>query len=201
MKQISIVLAFSSPALHAKMRAELLLHPELEILYDAKTPAEAIAQTRLRQPQIVLCDRGMLADGQMNAIAQQARVVSLLVLVSMGDECLTVRVPVPVAAVIPSSHRPGELAERLRAVIDAPSSFTEPGVRLSRHLAPPSERLDLAPMNYDPGRIPSLPRSGRLSWLSDRQAEDPSPLPTGAEELTKIPFMKSVFDPSGENRD
>ena len=198
MKQISVLLACSSPALHAKYHSEVQLHPALELLYDAKTPGEAVIQTRIHQPQIVLCDRGMLADGQMNAIAQQATVVSLLVLVCMGED--NVRVPVPVAGIIPSTHRPGDLAERLQAIVDAPSSFIEPAMRLSTHLAPPSERLNLSPISYDPSRMPSLPRSGRLTWLSDRQSEaPPSPQPTGAEELTKKPFMKSVFDPpSGE---
>jgi len=200
MKQISVLLACSSPALHAKYLSEVQLHPALALLYDAKTTIEAIIQTRIRQPQIVLCDRGMLADGQMNAIAQQANVVSLLVLVRIGED--NVRVPVPVAGIIPSSHRPGDLAERLQAIIDAPSSFIEPARRLSTHLAPPSERLNLSPISYDPSRMPSLPRSGRLTWLSDRQSEElPSPLPTGTEELTKKPFMKSVFDPPSGNRE
>ena len=193
MKQITVLLAFTSPDLHAKPRSEVLLQPDLELLHDAKTPAEAVAQTRLHQPQIVLCDRGMLADGQMNGIAQQARVVSLLVLVIMGEESVPTRVPVPVAGIIPSGHRPGDLAVRLQTIIDAPSSFVEPSVRLSKHLAPPSERFKLEPMSYDPSRIPSLPRSGRLAWLSDQQSTQLPP--AGEQEPVKKPFMKSIFDP------
>ncbi len=201
MKQISVLLAFSSPALHARIRSEVLLQPELALLYDAKTPGEAVAQTAHHQPQVVLCDRGMLADGQMNAIAQQARVVSLLILVTMGVESAPVRVPVPVAGVIPSNHQPGSLAEKLQAIMDAPSSFIEPSVRLSKHLAPPSERIKLEPMSYDPGRIPSLPRSGRLTWLSDQQRASSPPGPTDAQELAKKPFMKSIFDPPTGSQD
>ncbi len=200
MKQVSVLLALASPTLRAKIRSEVLLDPNLALLYDARTPAEAVAQTTLHQPQVVLCDRGMLAGGEMNAVAQQARVVSLLVLVTMGEDNVIARVPVPVAGVIPANHRLGDLAERLQTIIDAPSAFIEPAVRLSRHLAPPSERLNLSPMSYDPGRIPSLPHSGRLTWLSDHEPEPTLPLPTGAQELTKKPFMKSVFDPPGEDR-
>jgi len=169
MRQISVVLALSSPSLHAKLRTQILMDPEFVLMYDAGTPAEAVAKTRLLQPQVVLCDRGILADGQMVAIAQQTRVVSLLVLIAMGDEAKLPRVPVPVAGMIPVHVRPGELANRLQTIIDAPAAFLEPGVRLSKHLAPPSERLCLEQIDYDPSRMPSLPHSGRLAWLTDRQ--------------------------------
>jgi DNA-binding NarL/FixJ family response regulator len=169
---------------------------ELSLVYDASTPAEAIAQTRLHQPQVVLCDRGMLADGQMNAIAQQTRVVSLLVLITLGDESKLPRVPVPIAGAISSSHRPGDLADRLQTIINSPAAFLDPGVRLSKHLAPPSERFTLEPLAYDPSRIPSLPRSGRLMWLSDQpQQRQAAPSGhTGLDDVAKTPLMKSIFD-------
>ena len=196
MKQITVVLALASPALRAKIRSEVLLDPGLALLYDAQTPAEAVTQTRMHQPQVVLCDRGMTADGQLNGIAQQVRVVSLLVLVTQGDAVAGVCIPVPVAGVISASARPGNLGERLQAIVQAPASFIEPGLRLDPHLAPPSEHLAIDPLPYDANRIPSLPRSGRLAWLSDQpQAEpEPHPMPTDVHELAKRSFMKSVFD-------
>jgi DNA-binding NarL/FixJ family response regulator len=195
MRQITVVLALASPVLHAKFRTEVLMDNELALIYDAGTPAEAIAQTRLHQPEVVLCDRGMLADGQMIAIAQQTRVVSLLVLVTLGDESKLPRVPVPVAGTIPSSHRPGDLADRLQVIINSPAAFLEPGVRLSKHLAPPSERVSLEPLAYDASRIPSLPRSGRLMWLSDQQQQRATPSGHAiADDLSRAPLLKSVFD-------
>jgi DNA-binding NarL/FixJ family response regulator len=184
--------------LHAKLRSEVLLDPGLALVYDASTPADAVSQVRLHQPEVVLCDRGMVADGQMNTISQQARVVSLLVLVTVGDEATAMRVPVPVAGTIPANRRPGDLADRLQAIVDAPSAFNEPGVRLSKHLRPPSERFMLEPLSYDASRIPSLPRSGRLVWLSDQQQAAPEPGPTGVNDLSKSTLMKSMFDSSKE---
>jgi hypothetical protein len=47
-------------------------------------------------------------------------------------------------------------------------------------------------MDYDTERIPSLPRSGRLAWLSDAPH---APAPTGAGDLAKkSKLLKSVFD-------
>lgn len=192
MRQITVLLALISPVLHARMRTEILMDPELALVYDAGSPAEAVAQARLYQPQIVLCDRGMLQDGQMLAIAQQASVVSLLALVTLGDESKLPRVPVPVAGTIPANHRPGDLANRLQTIIDAPAAFSEPGVRLAKHLAPPSERLNLEPLDYDPSRVPSLSLSGRLTWDGDLP-RTANPAESGGVGK-QSPLPKSPFD-------
>ena len=191
MSQITVLLAISSPMLHAKMRSEIMFDPGLALVHDAASPADAVTLTRLHQPQIVLCDRAMLADGQMGVISQQARVVSLLVLVTMSDDGSATRVPVPVAGTIPFNRRPGDLVARLQAILDAPSSFIEPAIRLKMQ-RPPSQRLNLEPFPYDAGRIPSLPRSGRLMWLSDPQPAPPAP--TMTDTTAKSCLMRSIFD-------
>jgi DNA-binding NarL/FixJ family response regulator len=191
MTQITVLLAVASPMLHAKLRSEIMYDPHLALVYDAGSAADAVTQTRLHQPQVVLCDRAMLADGHMNVISQQARVVSLLVLVTISDDCTATRVPVPVAGTVPFNRRPGDLAGRLQVIIEAPASFIEPAIRLQLQ-RPPSQRLTMEPFPYDAGRIPSLPRSGRLMWLSDPQPAPPSP--TTVNALTKNSFLKSVFD-------
>jgi DNA-binding NarL/FixJ family response regulator len=191
MTQITVLLAVASPMLHAKLRSEIMYDPGLALVYDADAAADAVTQTRMHQPQVVICDRAILADGHMNAISQQARVVSLLVLVTIGDDGSASRVPVPVAGTIPFNRRPGDLADRLQSIINAPASFIEPAIRLKLP-HPPSQHLTMEPFPHDAGRIPSLPRSGRLAWLSDPQPEIPAP--TAANGLAKGSFLKSVFD-------
>lgn len=195
MPQITVMLALASPTLHAKLRSELLFDPGLELVFDASSPAEAVTMARLHQPQVVVCDRGMLADGQMAAIAQQARVVSLLVLATMSDDSTATRVAVPVAGVLPFNRRIGDLRDRLQAIIEAPASFIDPALR-HKPLRPPSQRLSLEPWPYEVARIPSLPRSGRLTWLSDAQPAAEGPMPVSATELSKNSFLRSAFDAS-----
>jgi DNA-binding NarL/FixJ family response regulator len=174
MAQISVLLALSSPILHAKLRSEILLDPGLVLVHATTDAGDAIFQTRRHQPQVVLCDRGILADGQMATIAQQTRVVSLLVLVALNDDKSATRVPVPVAGTISVNHRPGELAERLQMIIESPASFIEPVVRIGP-LRPPSQRLTLEPLEYDPSEMPSMPQADRLSWLYGAQPEQAAP--------------------------
>ncbi|MDB5058747.1 MAG: hypothetical protein JWO59_2219 [Chloroflexi bacterium] len=190
MTQITVLLALSSPILHAKLRSEILLDPSLVLVHATTDPGDAIFQTRRHQPQVVLCDRGILADGQMTVIAQQERVVSLLVLVSFNEDRSALRVPVPVAGTIPINHRPGELAERLQTIIDAPAAFVDPVMRIGP-LRPPSQRLTLEPIAYDPSAMPNLPPTGRLSWLYAPQPEKDAPGAVPKNSFVSSPPVES----------
>jgi DNA-binding NarL/FixJ family response regulator len=195
MKQLSVLLALASPPLHAKMRAEVMANPDLMLAGDANTPEQAIRQTRMYEPQIVLCDQDMLAHGEMAVIAQQTLAVSLLVLVTPEDESWLPRVPVPVAGVIPFHHRPGDLVNKLQAIMNAPGAYVEPGALLGKtdllpaksDLPPgkpdllPDEEPDVKPLAYDES---NLHRLGDAASLVASYVQNP---------LTS-PLLKRVSD-------
>jgi hypothetical protein len=202
MTQITVVLALSAPLWRSKLRSEIMLDPDLNLVGVAMDPREAISLTRLHQPQAVLCDRGMLADSQMIAISQQARVVSALILVAFSDDKSATRVPVPVAGMIPVNRRPGELAGLLRAIIDAPAasfvdlpsaSIVDPPPARGTLLRSASGRLLNQPFDYDPDDMPTLPPSGRLLFSHDQ--EQPKGNGNSSDSFLKSPhdFLDKGF--------
>jgi hypothetical protein len=196
MKQITVLLAITGQALKAKVRSEVLTDPNLVVVYDALTPPEAISQARMLQPQVVLCDRRMLDDGQMAAIAQQEAVVSLLVLIAMDDESWLPQLPVPVAGTVSAHHRPGTLAEKLQAIIDSPAAAVE---STPDSLARVSEKPILEPIAYDLNELPSLATAGRLGWTGESQETSSYAQPSNDQgRFEKGPLLKSVSDYLGK---
>jgi DNA-binding NarL/FixJ family response regulator len=156
MRQITVLLALASPERYARLRSEVVMDPELVLVGEARTPAEAIAQTRRHEPQIVLCDGDMLADGQMAVLTQQTLLVSLLVLVVPGDESWLPQLPVPVAGTISFYHRPGTLVDRLEAIINAPAASVELPMPREYDAEQTYAGRRLEPIAYEPSELPSL---------------------------------------------
>ncbi len=186
MRQITVLLAVSSPTLCAKMRGEVIADPELVLVGEADAPSQAIVETRRFEPQIVLCDHGMLSDGQMSVLAQQAYVVSLLVLVTPDDESWLPRLTVPVAGTVSAHHRPGDLVNKLQAIINAPVASLEPSVALDDRDPAVVDQEDLKPLAYDPAQVPSISNVPDLVGVRDPDA------PIGNAGAFGMPMVKST---------
>ncbi len=198
MRQVSVLLAIASSMLHAKVRSEVMADPALELVGDASTPLQAIAQTRRLEPRIVLCDQDMLAGGQMAVLAQQTVVVSLLVLVTPDDETWLPRLSVPVAGTVSAHHRPGDLANKLKAIIDAPAASVEPALLQPKSAGPLDKAQDLKPLPYDPSQLPSLPAE-LAPWASLSHFQIPAPAGAyGFPAPKDTSLLKRVFGESGK---
>jgi DNA-binding NarL/FixJ family response regulator len=177
-----------------KLRSEVQIEPELHLLGEARTPQDAIAWTRQYEPQIVLCDHEMLADGQMVVLVQQAVVISLLVLVTDGDKSWEPKVSVPVAGCVSVHHRPGDLLRMLKAIVRTPAASVEGTLAQGKYGPPSGDEQLPEPICYDPSQLPTLAAVGSGHWSNEQLSANASVAQAKNEAAAeKESFLKTVF--------
>jgi DNA-binding NarL/FixJ family response regulator len=192
MPQISAVLALASPLLHARLRAELLLHPAIQVLHHTGIASQAVAETARLQPQVLLCDREMLLDPDLATLARCMTPIPLVVLVTVYKEGVPVGHVLPIAATIPFDVRPDELAYRLNHILNQ--------ARVAMRLTAPRPPQVVPELQYrfttsDVGvGTASIPNNEpHIDELSSPEYGK-QPAPSKSSHLAAIGFLRSVFD-------
>jgi DNA-binding NarL/FixJ family response regulator len=192
MPQISAVLALASPLLHARLRAELLLHPTIQVLHHTGIASQAVAETARLRPQILLCDRGMLLDPDLALLARYLTPIPPVVLVTVYKEGVPVGHVLPIAATIPFDVRPDELAYRLNHILNQ----AQVAMRLTAPRRP--QVVPELQHRFTTGDAGAAAVSNN-EQLIDELTSLPyykQPVPSKSSHLAAIGFLRSVFDSS-----
>ncbi|MDB5077368.1 MAG: hypothetical protein JWO42_3547 [Chloroflexi bacterium] len=196
MPQISVVLALASPLLHARLRAELLLDPTIRVLHDTGIAAQAVVETARLRPQVLLCDREMLVDPDLAALAQRMVHMPPIVLVTVYKEGVPTRHVLPIAGTIPFDMRRGELASRLNQILEQARAEKLESSQRPRVVSELQHR-------FTSGEVEAVTTPKREQFTVDETSllYNEEPVPSKSSHLAEIGFLRSVFDGPGPTSD
>ena len=192
MAEISVVLAIAAPLLRARLRSVLMQDPGISVVHDAVAGADAAQQVLERKPQIMLCDRLMLTDSGLAALARQKKQETLAVLVTVNIEAMPAQALIPIAGTLPFTIGPGDMTSRLRAMLHIAAAPPPP----MPIMPPPTveglrSRFTVSPTREAPVGVAAMSRS-----IEPATSPRPSrqPVPTKTAQLKMTSFLKSILD-------
>ena len=150
MDRIGILIADDHPVFRYGLRALLKMEPDLELLGEANTGDEAIAQAAILQPDVVLMDVNM--PGSVNGIEATRRILQasphvgvLVITMFEDDDSVFAAMRAGARGYLPKGEDAIETLRAIRAVAAGEAIFS-PAIarRLMRFFAAPRSRGHLA---------------------------------------------------------
>ena len=201
MAPISVVLAVGAPLLHARVRSVLIADPGMALVHDAVSGVDAASRVEYLRPSIVLCDRQMLGDPDFAGMRLRKEGCPLVVLVTVNSGVPRAHSSLTISGAIPFDTCSGDMASRLRAILQVAAAAPQPASAQS------ARRLTASPMLVRLSGRFSVPETrptftAPVSMASMSPAEAPlsapayQPVPTKTAQLKRTSFLKSMLDES-----
>lgn len=158
--QIHILVVDDHPMVRAGLQSMLHTDPELMVVGEAETAADAVAQAKTLQPEVILLDihlpdsDGMTALEQLKDVAPDARV--LIVTINENDAYIKQAMQAGAAGYILKGVRRHQLIDAVSTVVreqPTPIPFLLSQTSMSTHIANQESGLNLAlqlsPVEYE----------------------------------------------------
>lgn len=184
MSAIPLLLALSSPLLHARLRAELARDPGCVIAGDTNSAAGLVAEAVRLRPRVILVDRDMLLHPALASLPGLLRPLPAVVMVTVYKEGLPTGQRLPISGTLPFDARPGDIAAILTALLSA--AAPAPAAPVPPPVLGMSRRFTLTP---------EMPEAKPATALPASTFAGKSPVPSKTSQLAKTGFLRSIFDP------